>query len=282
MPQSADVISDRDFRSLTQLIGSECGIALASGKRSMIESRLRKRVQALGLESLAAYCDYMHSAEGRRKEWSGFVDVITTHKTDFFREPAHFDYLVQQAIPALAESSGAGVLRPLQVWSAACSTGEEPYTLAMVLSECTVGGRSCRFQIRASDISDAVLETARRAVYSVNSIKPVPDTMRRRFLLRSRDRTSELVRIAPELRAKVEFRQLNLMDEQYGFAEPMDVVLCRNVMIYFDRPTQERVLNRIAKTLRKGGYLLMGHAESLNGLELPLLQVGPTVYRRDQ
>ncbi|HZU26804.1 MAG TPA: protein-glutamate O-methyltransferase [Bryobacteraceae bacterium] len=279
MARAVDTISERDFRRLTQLIGSECGIALAPAKRITLESRLRKRVRVLGLPSLTAYCDYIHTDKGREREWPGFIDAITTHKTDFFREPSHFEYLVAQVIPELARG-GAGVHRPVLIWSAACSTGEEPWTVAMVLSHAVSGDHGCRFRIWATDISIPVLETARRAVYRESVIDPVPEAFRRRYLLRSRNRHAGVVRIAPEIRALVEFRQLNLMDEDYGFAEPLDIVFCRNVMIYFERRIQERVLNRIAMNLRRGGFLLMGHSESLNGLDLPLIQVAPAVYRR--
>jgi chemotaxis protein methyltransferase CheR len=216
------------------------------------------------------------------REWPHLVDAITTHKTDFFREPVHFEYLTEQAAPELAESHGSGFHRPLLVWSSACSTGEEPYTIAMVLSEFreSLGDRGYRFRIHATDVSSGVLQTARRAVYSEAAVAPVPQELRRKYLMRSSDRPQRVVRMTPEIRALVEFRELNLMDPDYGFAEGLDVVFCRNVMIYFGRETQQRILFQIARTLRLGGYLLMGHSESLNGLDLPLAQVAPTVYRR--
>jgi chemotaxis protein methyltransferase CheR len=282
MDHPGDSISDREFRRLADLIGSQCGVVISSGKRIMLETRLRKRARALGLQSLSTYCEYLHSAAGRTDEWPNFVDVITTHKTDFFREPAHFEFLASEALPELAEGLGAGSRRPILVWSAACSTGEEPYTLAMVLSryaEC-VGPRAYDFQIDASDISTAVLETARLGVYSAAAVRAVPEDLRRRYFLRSKDPSRGLFRIAPEIRTRVHFRQQNLMDPRYRFANPYDIVLCRNVLIYFKRETQQSVLRRISLSLRQGGYLLMGHSESLNGLDLPLAQVAPTVYRR--
>jgi len=282
MDHQGERISDRDFRRLADLIGAQSGVVISPGKRIMLETRLQKRVRALGLESLGAYCDYLHSAAGEREEWPNFIDAITTHKTDFFREPAHFDFLMSHALPLLAETFGAGSRRPVLVWSAACSTGEEPYTLAMVLSRYreSVAPRSYDFRIDASDISAAVLETGRLAVYSAAAVRGVPDDLRRKYLMRGKDRSRGLFRIAPEIRACVHFRRQNLMDPRYGCADPYDIVLCRNVMIYFDRETQQTVLGRISLSLRHGGYLLMGHSESLNGLDLPLMQVSPTVYRR--
>ena len=278
----SETLSDRDFRRMQELIGGECGIDLAPGKRIMLEARLKRRARAVGAASLSAYCDFVQRPEGRAGEWDSLVDAVTTHKTDFFREPAHFDYLVNQAVPALVESHGAGIRRPLQVWSSASSTGEEPYTLAMVLAECaaTMPRSDYRFHIEATDISTGVLETARLGVYPESAVDPVPVELRHRYLRRSKDRSKQLVRIAPALRQHVRFRPLNLMDQDYGFDEPLDVVFCRNVMIYFTRPRQQAILQRIVGYLRLGGYLMMGHSESLNGLDLPLAQVTPTVYRR--
>ncbi len=277
-----DQISDRDLRRLTDLIGSQCGMMMAPAKRIMLETRLRKRVRTLGLKSFAAYCDYIHTAEGRSQEWPNLIDAVTTHKTDFFREPAHFDFLMEQALPELSRSRGIGTRRPLLVWSAACSTGEEPYTLAMVVSKYAEsrGPDRYHFRIEATDISGAVIETAQTAVYPAAAVEPVPRELCRKHVLQSRDRSRGMVRMSPEIRSRVRFRQLNLMDSDYGFGELFDVVFCRNVMIYFEREAQQKVLNRISLNLQQGGYLLMGHSESLNGLNLPLVQVAPTVYRR--
>ena len=280
MDHQGDRISDRDFRRLADLIGSQYGIVISPGKRIMLETRLRKRVRARGLKSLDSYCEYLRSEAGAG-EWPDFIDAVTTHKTDFFREPGHFEFLTSHAVPDLAANYGAGARRPLHVWSAACSTGEEPYTLAMVLNRYAESSASAfDFRIEASDISAAVLETGRMGIYSEAAIEPVPADFRRKYFLRSKDRGRGLVRISPEIRAHVQFRQLNLLENSYAFDNPFDVVLCRNVVIYFDRATQQVVLHRISNSLRRGGYLVMGHSESLNGLDLPLTQVSPTVYRR--
>jgi chemotaxis protein methyltransferase CheR len=280
--EEGGALPERDFRALRELIQAELGIALSPAKRIMVETRLRKRARALGIETLSEYCRYVCTAEARKREWPHLTDAITTHKTDFFREPVHFEYLIRNAVPELAELDGAGTRRPLLVWSAACSTGEEPYTAALVLREyCkSLAPRSYRFRIHATDISERVLETARAAMYPEGTIGPIPRELRHKYLLRSKDPQQQTVRIAPEIRAQVEFRQLNLMDRDYGFADSMDVIFCRNVIIYFDRPTQQKVLTTISRTLRRGGYLFMGHSESLNGLDLPLEQASPAVYRR--
>jgi chemotaxis protein methyltransferase CheR len=281
-PGHFDGFSDQEFHQLREVIQNELGIAIAPAKRVMVETRVRKRVRALGMESLSQYCRFILNGQSRTQEWPYLIDAITTHKTDFFREPVHFEYLIRDAVSGMADLYGAGVRRPLLVWSSACSTGEEPYTAAMVLSaySASIMPRSYRFRIFATDISRGVLETAKAAVYPESAIAPVPKELRQRYLLRSRDPGMDRVRMCPAIRSLVEFRQLNLIDRDYGFPHLMDVIFCRNVAIYFDRPTQQKVLGTICRTLQPGGYLFMGHSESLNGLDLPLAQVAPAVYRR--
>jgi chemotaxis protein methyltransferase CheR len=285
-----DTISAHEYQRLADLIRLECGIVFPAAKRTMVESRLSRRARALGIESLSAYCQHLHSPAGRHLEVGRLIDEVTTHKTDFFREPGHFRFLVKHILPELSERTGAGLRQPLRVWSAASSTGEEPYTLAMVLSDYaqTLAERpsnglyqpAYRFHIEATDVSQGVLEKALQAVYPEVLIAPVPLDFRKKYLLRSKDATRAVVRMTPAIRSHVSFRPLNLMDGDYGFADPLDVVFCRNVMIYFDRSTQRQVLLKILATLHTSGYLLMGHSESLNGLDLPVEQVAPTVYRR--
>ena len=208
------------------------------------------------------------------------VDLATTNKTDFFREPHHFDFLVKNALPALSELYGSGQRRPLRLWSAGCSTGEEPYTLAMALSEHAESIPGFRFGILASDLSTKALEAGRGAIYSQDKVEPVPYALKRKYLLRSRDRNSDLVRMTPEVRSKVRFEQMNFMDGDYNTGDRMDIIFCRNVIIYFDRTTQNMILGRLVENLIPGGYLFMGHSETLNGLDVPVDLVGPTVYRK--
>jgi chemotaxis protein methyltransferase CheR len=171
--------------------------------------------------------------------------------------------------------------RKLRVWSAGCSTGEEPYTLAMTLYEYAETVPGFDFQILATDLSTRVLEKAKQAVYDDERVEPVPKLMKNKYLLRSKDRSSGKVRIVPELREKVRFRRLNFMDDDFGIHEPFDIIFCRNVVIYFDRPTQERLLNKFYANLTKDGFIFMGHSETLNGLDVPLVMVHPTVYRKN-
>ncbi|MGE4578190.1 MAG: protein-glutamate O-methyltransferase CheR [Desulfuromonadales bacterium] len=272
-------LSTQTFNELSHFIYDELGIKMPPGKKTMLEGRLTKRMRALGLESHDDYCRHVFSEEGQGEELVHLLDAVTTNKTDFFREPSHFDYLTATTLPELARTYGAGMRRRLRLWSAGCSTGEEPYTLAMVLSDYAETVPGFKFDIFATDISTRVLEKARRAVYEKRLIAPVSPAFRKKYLLKSKDPNSPLVRIAPAQRAQVTFGRLNFMDDDFGWPEPMDIIFCRNVIIYFDKPTQEALMNRFCRYLRPGGYLFLGHSESLHGYDVPLKQVAPTVYR---
>jgi len=202
---------------------------------------------------------------------------VTTNKTDFFREPGHFDFLVDRALPEVSRNESG---RPFLIWSAGCSTGEEPYTMAIVLSEYAQSHPGFRFRILASDISTVVLGKAELGVYTSDVVAPVAAQLRRKYFMRSRQPGSERVRVVPELRRSIEFRRLNFMDADYGIAEKADAIFCRNVIIYFDRPTQERILLKLANCLMPGGYMFVGHSETLHDMNLPLEPVAPALYRR--
>ncbi len=273
-------MSDKDFARLSEFIRSICGIKLPPAKKTMLEGRLRKRLRALNLQSFARYCDYLFSPSGSQSEHIHMIDAVTTNKTDFFREPDHFDYLSSVVLPGLVSLYGIGSRKRLNVWSAASSTGEEPYTLAMVLSEFAEVCPGFDFSILGTDISTRVLEKARLGIYEHEKVGPIPMALRRKYLLKSKVQNGGFVRIVPELRASVTFERLNLMEDDYGMDDSMGVVFCRNVLIYFDRPTQEKLINRLALHLIPGGYLFVGHSESLHGMDLPLVQAATTIYRR--
>lgn len=273
-----DTLSGREFERLSALVYAEAGIRLGPEKKTMLEARLKRRLRELKMDSYKGYCAYLLQGEGGEEEKIRFIDVVTTNKTDFFREPGHFGYLVQKALPEIAERSGRG--QPVRIWSAGCSSGEEPYTLAMVLSEYAAEHPGFRFSILATDISTRVLAKAEKGVYPADVAEPVPLALRRKYLMRSREPGSDQVRVVPELRTLVEFRRLNFMDADYGVAEKVDAIFCRNVIIYFDRPTQERILRRLAACLVPCGYLFVGHSETLHEMNLPLIAIGPALYRR--
>ncbi|HWR02923.1 MAG TPA: protein-glutamate O-methyltransferase [Humidesulfovibrio sp.] len=270
-------MNDRIFERFSEFIKSELGIKMPSSKKTLLEARLQKRLRELGMGTHEEYCEYLFSPQGMENELVNLVDVVTTNTTDFFREPKHFDLLMGKVLPELHARGGSG--RNVNIWSAGCSSGEEPYTLAMVLSEFARQNAGFTFSILATDISTQVLRMAVRAIYPETKIGPIPQEYRKRYLLRSKDRTRRLVRIGPDARCHVRFRRLNFM-EDFSFDGQLDIIFCRNVVIYFDRPTQETLFSRFCRKLAPGGYLFIGHSESLAGMDLPLEPVAPTVYRK--
>ncbi len=272
-------MSDREFKRFRELIQSEFGVKMPPAKRTMLQGRLQKRLRVLKMHSFGQYLEYVLSPEGVRHELDRMIDLVTTHKTDFFREPSHFEYLVRSALPELVCREATGIRKRLRVWSAGCSTGEEPYTLAMVIQDFAEGHPGFDFSILGTDISRGAIETARRGIYSEETANPIPPLFKKKYLLKSRDPQKKLVRISSGLRDRVHFRVLNFMDDEFGIRGKMDIIFCRNVIIYFDRPTQEILLSRLSDRLSAKGYLFMGHSETLNGMDIPLVQVAPTVYR---
>jgi chemotaxis protein methyltransferase CheR len=273
-------MSERDFQRLCRLIQERCGIQIVPGKRTLLEGRIGRRLNQLGLNSYREYCEYLFSLKGMAEELTPMIDAVTTNKTDFFREPYHFEFLRDKALPVLRKLYGAGASRKLNLWSAACSSGEEPYTLAMVLADLASCDHRLQFEILATDISTKVLDLARNAIYDRERVEPIPMTMRGKYLLKSRDPEKALVKIVPELRDKIVFRRLNLMDDNYLIQHPMDVIFCRNVIIYFDRPTQEQIINKLCSHLVPGGYLFMGHAETLTNMSVEVQCVAASTYQK--
>lgn len=275
-----DHLGPRDFQRLAQFIHTYSGIKMPPGKQTLVEGRLRRRVRALGMANLSEYCRYLFDHDGLDDEAVHLIDVVTTNKTEFFREPEHFRFLTDTALPRLMAERQAGINRPVKIWSAACSTGAEPYTLAMVLADFNLAMRGFNFSILATDICTEVLARAATGIYPEEMVEPVPLDIRRRYLMRAKDRLCGKVRIVPEVRRLVRFGRVNLMDESYPVDQDMDVIFCRNVLIYFDKATQQSVLSRLCHHLRPGGYLIVGHSETVTGFDLPLNSVATTAFRR--
>jgi chemotaxis protein methyltransferase CheR len=271
-------MSDTDFNRLSTFIYNNYGIKLPLSKKVMLEGRLHKRLKVLNLLSFKAYCDYLFSLEGQRMELVEMVNVITTNKTDFFREAIHFDFLVNQVLPIANKSLSPN--RPFKIWSAGCSTGEEPYTLAMVLKDFHEKNPNFNFEIYATDISTNALNSAAMAVYAEEKVLPVPLALKRKYLLKSKDAKKRTMRIVPELRAKVTFSRLNFITGDFSSIQNFDAVFCRNVLIYFDRATQEKVIRKLCAKLEHNGLLFLGHSESISKMDLPLVQVHPTIFRK--
>lgn len=270
-----------DFRRLGKYIHAELGIKMPDAKRGMVEGRLRKRLKALNIASYKDYCAYLFSPHGQKNELTFFIDQITTNKTDFFRESRQFVFLAQKALPQIVSSNPTGDTRKLNIWSAACSRGHEPYTLAMVLAEYAEQQNDMDFYILGTDISTDVLRVAQKAVYAHDEIEPVPMALRKKYFLRSKDRSKNLVRIVPQLRNKVRLLRLNLMSKSYTAIEQMDIIFCRNVMIYFEKKTQHQILYRLLSHLRPGGFLFMGHSEVIQHAQFPLKSIQTTIYQKE-
>lgn len=277
-----DHLSLRDFTRIAELIGKEVGIKLPPSKRLMVEGRLRKRVRSLGLSSLDDYSAYLFQRDGLTAERPYLINAVTTNKTDFFREPEHFDLLEQRLVPDLLELRRSERNPLLKIWSAASSTGAEAYTLAMVLADLVAQNHDFRFAILGTDISTAVLEQGARAIYPTELVAPVPPAKQQRYLMHARKPGARPeVRVVPELRRLVRFIQLNLMDASYPFDRDVDIIFLRNVLIYFDKSDQEKVITRLVNHLRPGGYLVLGHSESMIGTAVTMRQVAPAVFQKN-
>jgi len=268
------MISLDEFERFRALIYGESGIALSEQKRTLLASRLTKRLRDLGLETFSDYYETV-TRDSTREEFTRMLDLISTNKTDFFREPKHFEFLRDQVLP------GVGPDKRIRIWSSACSTGEEPYTIAMTLYEGVEDPRQWEFEILASDLSTRVLAKAAAGVYDEDRFRDVPSEVLRRHFLRGRGDSAGKFKVKPHLASVVQFRRLNLMDDRFPIKAPLDLIFCRNVMIYFDRPTQETLVNKFYRYLKPGGYLFIGHSESLQWVQHPFAAVAPTIYRKE-
>jgi chemotaxis protein methyltransferase CheR len=243
----------------------------------MLDGRLQKRVRALGYFDINEYVERLFDEDNFEAELVHLIDCITTNKTDFFREPSHFDFMREVAVPEILRKARG---RHLKIWSSACSSGMEAYTIAMVLDDMLRTGYAFQFRILGTDISSGVLRLAEAAIYTRDMIAPVPHDMAQRYFLSSKDRSRAEVRVVPELRRTAAFMRMNLMDQVYPVDRDVDIIFCRNVLIYFDKPTQHKVVERLCSHLRPGGYLIVGHSESMiHNASVKLKQVQPTIFR---
>lgn len=273
-------ISDAEFARFQAWIQRESGIYLPESKRTLLIRRLGRRVADLGLDSFGAY--YHRARELGESETIRMIDCLCTHETSFFRETKQFELLATQVLPAWANEAEAG-LRPRRVraWSAACSTGEEPFSLAMLLAATLPAEAGWRIEILASDLSTRALALAREAVWPAERAAGIPDGFRKRFLLRGLNHQEGKVKAAPEIERLVRFERINLAAPRYPVETGLDLIFCRNVLIYFDPATRRRVISRLAWHLRAGGLLFLGHAENLAGASGPDFRPeAPNVYRR--
>ncbi|VBB42506.1 chemotaxis regulator, protein-glutamate methyltransferase [uncultured Desulfatiglans sp.] len=264
-------LTDGQFKAISRLVYDICGISLNNGKKSLVRARLMKRLRALRMQSFREYLRYLESEAGRG-EIDFMIDVITTNKTNFFREIDHFDFLRTCVLPTLRGTR-------LRFWCAACSSGEEPYSLAMVLRESLIGMDWKDVRVLATDISTRMLKRARAASYTEEAVQEIPSPMRRKYFdIIQRDGQCYYM-LKMNVRSLVSLGCLNLMGP-WPMKGPFDVIFCRNVMIYFDRPTQQRLVQRFWELLRPEGYLFVGHSEGLSGVVHRFQYVQPAVYRK--
>lgn len=271
-------LTDKEFEKLSIFIDKQVGIKMPIVKKIMLQSRLQRRLRALNLSDFKTYLEYLFSEEGQKHELIHMLDVVSTNKTDFFREPVHFDFLSQIVLPAYIEEFPSN--RTMKLWSAGCSSGEEPYTIAITLNEFQKQFPGFKYHIHGTDISSRILQQAVNAVYKEERIINIPIELKRKYFLRSKDRQSPTVRVVSDLRKMVSYSRLNFMDNTYELPDFYDLIFCRNVLIYFNRETQEKVIQRLCTKLRSGGYLFIGHSESIMGLDVPLKQIKPTIFQR--
>lgn len=263
------VWTDADFSRVQSLIYQRAGINLHDGKHAMVYSRLSRRLRDTGHTSFRDYLSWLETHDG--PEWQEFVNALTTNLTAFFREQHHFEIFA-----AHLKSRPAG--SPWKVWCNAASTGEEPYSIVMTAFESL--GNNAQFKLTASDIDSKVLASAAQGVYRLDNLKGLTQERLQRFFMRGKDSNAGLIRVKPELRKAIEFLSVNLIRDDWPFKDPFDVVFCRNVMIYFDAPTQRKVLERIHRVLKPGGMLFVGHAENFSESRDLFTLRGKTVYER--
>lgn len=268
------VFTDGDFDFIRRVVVEQTGITLSEQKRELVYGRLAKRLRALDLQSFAQYCSYLEQSPDELHE---LVNAITTNLTSFFREPYHFDYLRETLLPELLRRNAQS--HRIRIWSAGCSTGEEPYSIAMVLRDMLPAGQGWDAKILATDIDSNVLARAQQGLYAQERASSVPERYQRRGLHKGQGDNAGMLRVSDEVRALITFRQLNLMQD-WPMKGPFDVIFCRNVVIYFDKPTQRRLFNRYADLLVDGGHLFIGHSETLFKVCDRFTLIGRTIYRK--
>ena len=268
-------LTDQQFRKLSTFLQKETGIKLPDVKKIMLQSRLYKRLRALGINSFDDYINYALK-KGNEQEIINMIDVVSTNKTDFFREPGHFDFLANEFIPFLMKNERS---YHFKIWCAASSSGEEPYTLAITCENAKKKFPGLNYSILATDISTQMLDNGRKGIYAAEKIAQLPMALKKEFFLRSVDQKKPTVKVAPKLQAHIAWQRLNLMDDFYTTKDKFDLVICRNVLIYFERHIQEQVINKLCRHLNPGGIFILGHSESIINMKVPLKQIKPTIYK---
>lgn len=270
-------LTDQDFQTVKKLVAEHTGISLSDAKHDMIYSRLAKRLRQLKLENFSDYLDILQSDD--ETEIGNFINSVTTNLTSFFREQHHFDYLKDTLIPGLLRQNADTKI--IRIWSAGCSTGEEPYSLAMTIKESVPENQGWDVRLLATDLDTNVLDTASKGVYSLDRVNGIPKEKLRRWFNKGKGSSEGLVRVSRELRDMIIFKQLNLMGK-WPVKAGVDVIFCRNVVIYFDKDTQRVLFDRYANILKPDGNLFIGHSETLYKVSERFKLLGKTIYQRTE
>ena len=275
--RAEEKLSDRDYEFIRKLIYEETRINLGDRKRELVTARLGKRLRATNCPSLKDYCKGL-KMNPKSGELYHLIDAISTNHTFFFREINHFKFLNNHILHEFANGT-MGPSKQLKVWSCACSTGEEPYSVAITLSEFFSNHKDKSWRLECSDISTRVLDFASKGIYEKDKITQVPPDWQKRYFQKGEKSMEGYFRVHPNLRKMVNFQRLNLFSSSYPWTQKFNIIFCRNVMIYFDRETQEDLVGRLSRHLEPGGYLMIGHAESLAGVKHPYETIKPAIYR---
>ncbi len=271
------VLGEHEFDRLSRYIMSQYGIKMPSHKKIFLQNRLQKRLRDLCIKDFKEYTDFVFSSRGKEEELSKMIDAVCTNKTDFFREPIHFDYLFSQGLDDYTSRKGN---KSLSVWSAGCSSGEEPYTIAMLFREYSRIHPYFDFRIFATDVSNSVLQHAGIGIYNIDKIESIPANYHSKYLQKGIGTYEHKFRIITDIRNRVVFQKFNLLDRDYHGIGRFDIIFCRNVLIYFEREIQYRILMQLCQHLSDGGYLFLGHSESISGFDLPLKNIKPTIFMK--
>lgn len=272
-------LSQSQFLQISSFIEKTTGIKMPDSKLSMIQSRLSNRLKLLHFDNYADYIDYAFSSKSTdNEELVIMIDLLTTNLTHFFRENSHFDFMTQKVLPFLSQN---GISTP-QLWSAGCSSGEEPYTLSIVMQEFLEKnkGSFANYSILATDISTRILSKATQGIYPLESVENLPYDIKRKYFLKSKNKEKPLAKVKNEIRQKVHFDRLNFMDKSYNIRPKKNIIFCRNVLIYFDKETQLSVIGKLIDCLEVGGFLFLGHSETIFGSSFPVKTVSPTVFQK--
>jgi chemotaxis protein methyltransferase CheR len=270
-------LGDKDFSRLSAFIMSHYGIKLPPAKKTLVQCRLQKRLRAYNMSNFSDYIDLLFSSAGGEKEISSMIDEISTNKTDFFREPIHFDFLSQTGLKEYLSKTGK---RRISIWSAGCSSGEEPYTIAIILKEYAKLEHYIDFTITATDISTKVLQLGMQGIYHENKISEIPYALKKNYFQKGKNSFKEKVRVNSDLRRTVDFQHFNLLSSDYTLLGMFDIIFCRNVLIYFERAIQYRIITKLCNQLNSGGYMFLGHSDTTIGFTLPIKTVRPSIYSK--